>query len=59
MVDGGVGLGEPGLLGFDGCGALGVEGDDGEVAEPPPVPPSLRLPGTVPVPSGISWVPLR
>lgn len=57
VVDGGVGLGEPGPLGFEVCG---VEGDDGVEGEPllPPLP-SLRLSGTVPVPSGISWVPLR
>src|SRR3954469_15279198 len=58
VVDGGVWLGELGMLGLDGFD--GFEGNDGEVFEPPlPVPPSLRLPGTVPVPSGISWVPLR
>lgn len=63
----GVGLGTAGLLGFGVAGVFvpGVLGPAlgvvvfGDGVELDPVLPSLRLTGTVPVPSGTSWVPLR
>jgi hypothetical protein len=55
---GGVGLGDsPGGVGLEPGGV--VPGVLGDVLGLVPLVSSLRLPGSVPVPSGTSWVPLR